>query len=286
MSTTPPYDFELTSLADLESIIDQLDTGRREQFWDFDKVLWYRGQPQDHPLRPGFLRDSVSQARFGDEYETDAALRDNSILGFERQFNKSVKRRAASFVDPKVNLTHLYFLTQHHGVPTRLLDWTENALAAMFFAVNANHDTDGWVYMIDPSEMFEKQRVTRGPLHMESDNVAVAVEELFYHDYERVMPEDRDDLKETARTLMPVLADLIPGRMFQQASCFTFHAVGSPSIEDIADLKIWRCWIPADQKQPLQRRLRRMGIDFASIYHDLDNLGREVREMLFNRDVL
>lgn len=282
----PTPDFELTSLADLEAIIDQLDTGRREQFWDFDEVLWYRGQPQDHPLRPGFLRDSVSQARLGHDYNTDPTLRDNSIVGFERQFNKSVKRRAASFVDSKVNLTHLYFLMQHHGVPTRLLDWTENALAAVFFAVNADHDEDGWIYIIDPSDMFAKQGVVRCPLQMESENVALAVEESFYHDYERVMPEDRDELKETAGKLIPVFADLIPGRMLQQASCFTFHSVGSPSIEDIADLKSWRCRIPADHKRPLQRKLRRIGIDFASIYHDLDNLGREVKEVLFNRDVL
>ena len=169
MAPTPTCDYELTSLADLEFIIGQLDTGRRDQFWDFDEVLWYRGQPDDYPLRPGFLRDSVSQARLRSNYDTDATLRDNSILGFERQFNKSVKRRAASFVDPKVNLTHLYFLMQHHGVPTRLLDWTENVLAAVFFAVNTSHSTDGWVYIIDPSEMFAKQSVTRSSLHMESD---------------------------------------------------------------------------------------------------------------------
>jgi hypothetical protein len=47
-----------------------------------------------------------------------------------------------------------YYLAQHNGIPTRLLDWTENLITAMFFA------TDGWegstrpcVWIVRPTQI-------------------------------------------------------------------------------------------------------------------------------------
>jgi type I restriction enzyme M protein len=39
-------------------------------------------------------------------------------------------------------------LAQHHGLPTRLLDWTTNLLASLYFAVRANPETDGRIFAL------------------------------------------------------------------------------------------------------------------------------------------
>ena len=52
------------------------------------------------------------------------------------------------------NLTELFTVMQHHGLPTRLLDWSENAFAALFFAVRSfdhlKDPEDAVVWILEP----------------------------------------------------------------------------------------------------------------------------------------
>jgi hypothetical protein len=42
-----------------------------------------------------------------------------------------------------------WMLMQHYGVPTRLLDWTKSFWVALYFAVEANWNSDGCVFVIN-----------------------------------------------------------------------------------------------------------------------------------------
>lgn len=129
MSSLPNTDKsrEIRSISDLVSLKAEIG---------FD--CWFRGQPNAaFDLNPGVFRSldfERSERQMLDEFKHSALSR--------------------SDVHPEDYWDWLV-LAQHHGLPTRLLDWSENPLQALFFAVSgvSSADVDAKLFVLKPKDL-------------------------------------------------------------------------------------------------------------------------------------
>lgn len=96
-----------------------------------NKLWFFRGQSDiSWELKPKVGRKPYSE------------INDSQVFNaFKRQAIEYVKKR------PKNDWEWLA-IAQHHGLATRLLDWSSNPLNAAFFAVEQNVDTDSVIYAV------------------------------------------------------------------------------------------------------------------------------------------
>jgi hypothetical protein len=98
------------------------------------KAVLCRGQPQYRRLVPRIA-----------EYDTKKLnLLLSSKHALEQRLFDEFKRWVAGNMNPGLDDWDLLALARHHALPTRLLDWTENPLAALYFATR-DYPEKGWV---------------------------------------------------------------------------------------------------------------------------------------------
>lgn len=129
----------------VESLKDYTDLVERQT-----EIRWYRGSGNAvYSLMPSLYRHPTltdAPSLFRQEYDIIKRFRQTSMPYLSNPLRE----------DEDLNSL---FLMQHFGVPTRLLDWTENPYIALYFALTdahyekngseASYTTDASVWMLD-----------------------------------------------------------------------------------------------------------------------------------------
>lgn len=217
--------------------------------------LWFRGHPSGaYTLQPTVYRPPYN-------WQKEVPLL--------HQF----KARGARFISaPPESDVEWLFIMQHHAAPTRLLDWSENALVALAFAIQYHKEkhagNDANVWCLDPKKLNDNIRypgLDREPI----PNICAS--------------KDLQSMFESPQQNYPVaiIGPQNTDRIIAQRGVFTlFPNKDSFTMEtlDRADSFLYKIIIPEADISKISEDLYYIGMTESTLFPELDSISRELRK--------
>jgi hypothetical protein len=223
------------------------------------KQLWFRGaRKASYHLEPSLYRHPKVKDP-------------NKLIELEWELLSDFRHRAPPFVRslPTLDL-EILFLMQHFGVPTRLLDWTENPLVALFFALE-NDDAAVWV--LDPVELNKRALNNREG----SDKIVGGN----FSDLGGYHPSE-EGRKVHMKHPIAVYGIHNSQRIVAQRGGFVLFGKRTEPMDLQPEISgaggvVRKIPIAREVKREAFMELFNMGVSDSVIYPDLDGLGREIK---------
>lgn len=281
----------LVSVKVAHSLGEYLSTvGKIRKGWKVPRhlELWFRAEDTSHRkthLQPGIYRQRQSGLRKSVD----------KLLEIENDLYEEFGRCATQLSDTSIDDEwESYFLMQHHGTPTRLLDWSDGALIALHFAVRDKPmppKSGSIIYVLDPYWLIRllkhhpdrKDAENRWKEYLERDKPP----DMDESDWERLyLPTDEDDAKEpllkTPETAMLWDSPHVTRRVAAQRSRFMIFGTDPLWLVKMENQKgslLTSITIPRGSINRVRQELKDAGITESVVYPDLDGLGRELKQI-------
>jgi hypothetical protein len=209
----------------------------------------FRGQQCDFPLIPKIrrLRPKVHDL---------AKLEKLMLADFERQMLFLTEKEPHDQWD-------LLALAQHHGLPTRLLDWSFSALAALWFCVG------------------------RGPARTKIGDMEDGVVWIFKTNVDDFVPSDAPGDPFSQKRTRIFRPRFVSRRIMAQSGLFTCHKmIGEDGFIELAKNKEYKhrlikVIIPGFAFSTIREQLGASGATSLSLFPDLDGLAGFLKERYF-----
>jgi len=199
---------------------------------------------------------TTSLARLGGD--TDA---------IERPLLRHFRKYAARDAVPVDSTWNWLALAQHHGLPTRLLDWTYSPYVALHFATARARafEEDGAVWMVDYVRVHE---LAPKPLREQLDKEGANV---FTTEMLAAVAEDFDDLAALGDFVVFVEPPSFDERIVNQYALFSLASRAGASVDESCLRKLV---IPAELKWEIRDKLDQANITERVLFPGLDGLSR------------
>ncbi len=253
-------------LGEVRQIRDQWVS--EDKFWK----LWFRGQAcESWDLKPQLYRRKK--------------IKLEEVLSDEEEFRLQFERRGLQLLSgERIPTTDFewYFLMQHYGAPTRLLDWTDGALMGLYFAVahrfnnlDPDRKKDAAVWVLDP-DWLNKATTTK-----KDDIEGVALPD--WDVAKKYLPEKFEDRKLRRKYPLAIDPTHVARRLAVQRSRFTLHGAAFDGLGEISsrkkDSRLTKIVVARKSVKSIRKDLETCGISVTTLFPDLAGLGLELRRL-------